>query len=205
MFVLYWIFLKKYEKSGPKYEETLPYINFRRSSYCNETLSGRFFLSLWPSQIIRSLFKYKINDFLLIHGNCFRKQTKFLLLSSAPHPSNLFWIFDCFKFSMYSWNTTEKPTRLITLTVGGKVLQVININKKIPHFKFEKCGKILGNSAHFILHTKFKCLVLIFILAFLRTSILESFCVSALWKNCKKWNKIIQILYQNGKPFLNFA
>ena len=38
MFVLYWIFLKKYKKSGPKYKETLPYINFRRSSYCNETL-----------------------------------------------------------------------------------------------------------------------------------------------------------------------
>ena len=38
MFVLYWIFLKKYKKSGPKYKERLPYINFRRSSYCNETL-----------------------------------------------------------------------------------------------------------------------------------------------------------------------
>ena len=35
-----WIFLKKYKKSGPKYKERLPYINFRRSSYCNQTLAA---------------------------------------------------------------------------------------------------------------------------------------------------------------------
>ena len=62
--VLYWIFLKKYEKSGPKYKERLPYNNFRRSSYCNETLliekkklkfeaEGREFL-----KILRSLEQF---------------------------------------------------------------------------------------------------------------------------------------------------